>query len=321
MIKIFEALRKGQGEISKVLPLILEEEQPQTLPPTPLEEGDASTVRAILGEGEPYAPDVPVFQAPPEVHKTPAPALARQIPIRLSESSPMLPFDNTHFGAAEQYRIIRTRLIQHPKQPRLVLISSAGPGDGKSTTAVNLAGALSLKTDAKILLADTDFRRSTIHTQLGLPASPGLADVLCGTATLDEALIQLEQFPNLCVISAGEPRANPSELLDSTRWASLCEQLYSRFRYVIADSPPVASVADYELLQAACDGVVLVVRPDHTKRNACLKAISMIPKEKLIGVVMNCVDDWFLGRSDYFNPYTYGYGMNAGAKDRQASTK
>jgi receptor protein-tyrosine kinase len=195
----------------------------------------------------------------------------------------------------------------------MILISSAGPGDGKSVTAVNVAGALSLKTEANVLLADTDFRRSTIHSQLGLPAAPGLADVLSGGATLEEALIRTKQFPNLYVISAGRHCANPSELLDSTQWSTICNQLRSRFRYVIADSPPVASVADYELLQATCDGVVLVVRPDHTKRQACMKAIEIIPKDKLIGVVMNCVSEWFLARDDY--SYYDSKGRGAGARN------
>jgi protein-tyrosine kinase len=303
MSKIFEALRKGQGEISEALPLVFEEE-PQTQTQMAPLNTDESAVLAVLGDPE---PDAPVQAAPTANRSNRAPEVSiRRLPIHLYGSAPLLPFDNTHFAASEQYRIIRTRLIQHPKQPRMVLISSAGPGDGKSVTAVNVAGALSLKTEANVLLADTDFRRSTIHTQLGLPASPGLADVLSGAATLEEALIRTEQFPNLYVISAGEPCANPSELLDSARWRAICDELLSRFRYVIADSPPVASVADYELLQATCDGVILVARPDHTKRQIFMKALETIPKDKLIGVVMNCVKDWFGGRRDYYMPSYYG---------------
>ncbi len=306
MAKIYEALRRGRGEMSELLPQVLEESV-EWQPAAP-ENDDHAAVQAVLGDAGIVSPGVPAA-APAAVL---APAPGRREAVRLARKAPLLPFDNSDRRAAEQYRIIRTRLFQHPKQPRLLLISSAGPADGKSTTAVNLAGALSLKGEASVLLADIDFRRSTIHTQLGLPVTPGLADVLSGTATLEEALVQVEQLPNLYVITAGSPHPNPSELLDSTRWTAIRDELRSLFRYVIADSPPVASVADYELLQASCDGVVLVVRPDHTKRQACLKALEIIPKDKLIGAVMNCVDDWFLTRRTSYSPSAYYYGRNAG---------
>jgi receptor protein-tyrosine kinase len=254
--------------------------------------------------------DLPAVAKAPEPLpiQQPIPHQIRTLPVRLNSASPLLPFDDAQSAAAEQYRIIRTRLIQHPKQPRMLLISSAGPADGKTITAVNMAGALSLKSDAKVLLADTDFRRSTIHTQLGIEVEPGLTDVLSGAASLEEALIRCEQFPNLYIIPAGSPRSNPSELLDSANWTIICDRLRKMFRYVIADSPPVASVADYELLQAACDGVVLVARPDKTSRMGLFKALEVVPEAKLIGVVMNCVPDWFLGRNYYYAPYYYGTG-------------
>src|ERR1039457_2485988 len=96
----------------------------------------------------------------------------RTLPLRIPGAVPVLPFDGDHWEANEQYRIIRTRLIHHSKQPRMIVVSSAGAGDGKTITSVNLAGVLSLKTESKVLLIDADFRRSAIHTQLGLPAEP-----------------------------------------------------------------------------------------------------------------------------------------------------
>ncbi len=316
MTKIFEALRQRQADASDVLPLILEDE---AAPATPKAAADVeeSAVRAVLGEDPVSVTPLPLACKPETAARQSA---IREVAIRLAGPRPVLPFDDTNFAAAEQYRIIRTKLIQHPTQPRLILISSAGPGDGKSVTAINLAGALSLKTDAKVLLADTDFRRSSIHKQLGLPASPGLVDVLRGTAALDEALVHIKQLPNLYVITAGECRTNPSELLDSVRWRTIANELRNRFRYTIADSTPVASVADYDIMQATCDGVVLVVRPDHSKRQGCLRALETVPKEKLIGVVMNCVSDWFLVRSEYKGPYVYSEqaysksGSSAGAR-------
>src|ERR1017187_4759804 len=231
----------------------------------------------------------------------------RTLPLRIPGAVPVLPFDGDHWEANEQYRIIRTRLIHHSKQPRMIVVSSAGAGDGKTITAVNLAGALSLKTGSKVLLVDADFRRSTIHAQLGLPKEPGLADVLRGACALEEALVQTEQLPNLCVLASGEAKGNPAELLDSSPWPAVCTRLRQAFRYVIVDSPPIAAVADYDLIQAVCDGVIMVLRPDRTNRKQCKAALELIPKNKLIGTVLNCVPNWFLGR--YTSPYSYGdYG-------------
>ena len=122
-----------------------------------------------------------------------------------------------------------------------------------------MAGAMALKSEGQVLLLDADLRKTAIHKKLGLPESPGLADVLAGKCTLEEALVQTREFPNLFILSAGTPPPNPVELLDSAQWRTLCTRLRAMFRYVIIDSPPVGAVADYELIQAVCDGVILVV--------------------------------------------------------------
>ena len=309
MSKLFEAIQKQQGEIAEaILPMIdaVPAPPPRPAPVRATVDEDEAAVRAVMTGGQMEMTPLPLPVPPPAAAPPTGEDAIRVVTLRLPGSAPLLPFDDTHPAAAEQYRIIRTKLNQHPRRPQLLLISSAGPSDGKSVTALNIAGALSLKSDAKILLADTDFRRSTIHLQLGLPAAPGLADVLSGSATIEDAVVRTAQFPNLYVVPAGEPRPNPSELLDSPRWTAFCSVLRERFRYVIADSPPFGSVADYDLLQASCDGVILVARPDHTKRQMFLKVLETIPKEKLIGVVMNCVEEWFLGRNEYYAPYYYG---------------
>src|SRR5207253_2006001 len=141
----------------------------------------------------------------------------RRISLRIPHNSPALPFDGTLWAANEQYRILRTKLVQHPKSPRMIMISSTGPGDGKSITAINLAGALALKSDANVLLMDCDFRKSAIHRHLGSPPTPGLAEVLAGTCALEDAVVGTEEMPNLYILPAGKPEGNPVELLDSSR--------------------------------------------------------------------------------------------------------
>jgi len=116
-----------------------------------------------------------------------------------------------------------------------------------------------------------------------------------------------EEFPHLFVLSAGTAVDNPVELLDSAAWQALCAQFRGLFRYVIMDSPPVAAVADYDLIEAVCDGVILVVRPDHTDRRLCQRALDNLPKAKFLGVLLNCVPDWKFAQgagADYYYYYS-----------------
>jgi protein-tyrosine kinase len=235
----------------------------------------------------------------------PVAATARCCPMNLPTLSPLLPFGESDFAAGEQYRIARTKIVQHPMQPRLIVVSSPAPGDGKSITAVNLAAALSLKSERKVLLVDGDFRHSSIAPILGLPESPGLAEVLSGACTLEEALIQTEQYCNLCVLPAGEAVSNPTELFDSTNWVAVVSTIRKNFQYAIVDSPSIGILADYDLIQAQCDGVAIVLRPGHTDRKLAFKAIDSVPKEKLVGVVLNCVKEWILQRHTSSHYYSY----------------
>jgi capsular exopolysaccharide synthesis family protein len=311
MSKIFQALHGAHNEVSELLPELI---------------GDGIVESDLAANPAPPAPEVhsvapaaavpvtrPDFTQPREgLTALPAPAVGIRItPLALAPSSPLLPFDNLHTHAAEQYRILRTKLAHHPKRPRMIVISSANPGDGKTFTAVNLAGVLSLMGDAKVLLMDADFRRSAIHTQLGLAEGPGLSEVVLGSCAFEEAVVQAEQFPNLHVLVNGKlQNMNPSELLDSHYWRALCQTARERYHYVILDSPPVAAVADYELIQMAADGMVLVVRLEQTNRSACFKAIETIPREKFLGVILNCAQPWFLHKA-----YAYEYSHRDGDGD------
>jgi capsular exopolysaccharide synthesis family protein len=303
MSRLFEALNRVQGEVSELaLATIGTDSQP--VPPAA---GIVEHRAEAVAEPPAGAPDWRLDPPNPVLQRV------RTLPVHIALSTPLLPFDNTDAHASEQYRIVRTRIIQHPKQPRLIVITSGGPGDGKSVTAINLAAALSLNLEGNVLLVDADFRRSSIHTQLGFPDTPGLADVLKGDCAIEDALIHVQQFRNLFVLVAGEAKCNPAELLAESRWPSTCTALRNLFRYVIVDSPPVAMVTDYDLIQAPCDGTILVARPDHTRRDACLAAVNIVPKGRLLGVLLNCVSKWFVNqRSGYGYYYT---GSAAGRRE------
>jgi capsular exopolysaccharide synthesis family protein len=223
----------------------------------------------------------------------------RTVSLELTAGSPLLPFDGRDPQASEQYRIIRTKILQYPRRLGIIAVSSPQLGDGKSVTAVNLAGVLALKNEIRILLVDADFRRSVLAELLDTLPTPGLAEVLTGEATLDEAVVKLHiAGVQLYFLPAGRKPNNPAELLASSHWPKVCAELRNQFDYCVIDTPPVGIVADYDLIQPLADGIVVVVRPDHTSRARCSAAFQSIPKEKLVGVISNCQPDWFWTRSE-----------------------
>lgn len=238
----------------------------------------------------------------------PAPArpesAVREVSLRASALTPVFPFfDEMHSAAAEQYRIIRTKLLHSPKKARVIVVSSPSSGDGKTISSINIAASLSLKENFSVLLVDADLRRPAIADLLGLSSTPGLADVLSGRATLNAAMVHPVEFPNLCILPAGDGRHAAAELLASERWPGIIEQFRTQFDLVIVDATPIAVVADFELLQHVSDGVVVVVRPDHTDRTACLTALRSVTKEKFIGIVLNCLEDWLFCKTYHYEYY------------------
>jgi protein-tyrosine kinase len=229
-------------------------------------------------------------------------ATERIVSLRNSALLQPSQLDQEQRMAAEQYKIIRTKILHHQKKPKWILVSSASSGDGKTVTAINFAGSLALRSDLSVLLIDGDMRKSSIASYLGIDSTPGLAEVLSGDLPLESALLRTAQFPNLFVLPAGAAGLRAAELLDSPKWRALLVQLRARFNYIICDAPPIATVADYEILEQGCDGVMVVARPDHTPRATYLKALETINKQKLLGVVLNCVEDWWLWRTP-----AYGY--------------
>ncbi|MBV9083347.1 MAG: CpsD/CapB family tyrosine-protein kinase [Acidobacteriaceae bacterium] len=232
----------------------------------------------------------------------------RTVPLRLSAKTPVLPFDGADPNTAEEYRLLRTRILQHPAVPRMVVISSASAGDGKTVTAVNLAGTLAMKTDARVLLIDADMRRSSVARMLGIPSEPGLSEVLRGECSLDDAIVCTTELPNLHVLPAGVTPRNPAELLDSALWQSIADNLRNRFAYIVVDSTPMDAVADFELVQAVCDGILVVIRPDHTNRKLFDAALKRRPAERVLGVVINGIEAWPFSKAEtsYYGAYRQG---------------
>ncbi len=225
-------------------------------------------------------------------------AAYRTVKVQVPASAPLFPFESADSKGSQQYRMVRTKIAQHPSQPRVLTISSPGKDDGRTVTAMNIAGALALKEDVRVLLVDADFRYSRCGQWLEVRNCPGLTDVLSGKASLEEAIVQVEQFPNLHFLAAGEDGTNAAELLDSPQARTLFSYFREEFAFTIVDGPPVGSLADYDILQAMSDGVLVVVRPDHTKRSLYNQAMEAVAREKLLGVLLNDIKPWFLWRSE-----------------------
>lgn len=296
MGKLLEALKTAQDDTSDLVLRCLEDLEPDfglDAPP------------AFEGPPEPRAL-APVETISRAEDRRPA---KRTVSFRISDSTPLLSPKNEDRRASEQYRMIRTRIFHQVQGASVTVISSPGMGDGKTVTALNLSAALALKSEHKVILVDADLRLSKVHERLGISTSPGLAEVLSGECPLEDAVLQVEQLPNFYILPAGSAASNPSELLDSSRWPALLAKLREQFQRTIVDSPPIDAVADYDLIASSADGVVLVVRPNHTSRTALQSALAKV-KGKLTGVLINGADDWFLWRT---KPSSYYYYQNRGA--------
>jgi capsular exopolysaccharide synthesis family protein len=192
----------------------------------------------------------------------------------------------------ESIRSLRTSIAFSHDAPGtgILLITSAQPLEGKTTTACNVASALAYG-GAKVLLLDVDMRRPSVHHTIGISAGPGLAEVLLERARLSEAVVRLET-PSLWVLRAGTPPANPSELLASGTMEGLMTQLRSGpFDWVVVDTPPVLAVTDAPVLGKHATGVVFVLGANMTRRRTAERAIEAMAAggPRLLGAVLNRV--------------------------------
>ena len=190
---------------------------------------------------------------------------------------------------ADQYRVLRHTVEQRRRTAGVAIvgITSAGPGDGKTTTAINLAGALAQDRNARVLLIDCDLRSSAMASRLGLGDGRGLVQAIVDpTLTLDDAIRHLPRY-NLDVMPAGFETASPYELLKSPRLAELFEAARRRYDYVVVDTPPVVPFPDCRVLAKVVDGFLLVVSAHRTPRRLVDEAVEVLPKEAVMGVVFN----------------------------------
>lgn len=206
---------------------------------------------------------------------------------------------------AECTRAVRTNLLfMSPDKPlKRMLVTSSGPQEGKSTTAINLAIAMA-QSGQRVLIVDTDMRRPRLHRAFGVPNDLGVSSIVVGEGKLEDA-IKTTEVPGVYLLPCGPVPPNPAELLHTRAFGELLETLEARFDRVLLDSPPVGAVADAVVLATQVNGVVMVLKAGVTNRDVArrtLRALNDV-KATMLGAVLNDVN---LERSRY-GDYSYGY--------------
>jgi capsular exopolysaccharide synthesis family protein len=189
--------------------------------------------------------------------------------------------------AAEKFRFlgVRLRQLQQNRTLKKVLITSTIPEEGKSLVSANLAGVLAQRKQ-KVLLIEGDLRRPTLSQQFGLGRLAGLAEWLQSGQQAVSNIYQLGG-PGFWLMPAGDPPANPLELMQSGRLSKLMTQLATMFDWIIVDSPPLLPLADTTVWARLTDGTLLVAREGRTEKSALLSGLEILKKSDLLGVVLN----------------------------------
>jgi capsular exopolysaccharide synthesis family protein len=241
----------------------------------------------VAAEVAEIAPVLPVIEEAPKV-EIPG---SRLLPERFAGS-------NTLKSAEESYRALRTRLMRltSARDLRSVVITSSVPGEGKTLTSLNLALCCSQLHDMRVLLVDGDIRTSGLTRNLGFSSHVGLADVLSGKSTAEATVLETNH-PNFYVCGSGSSSVPAPELYAGQSWPEFMAWCKESFNLVILDSPPIMTMADVELMTAACDGVLMVVRARHTSRDELQKSAGRIDGKKLLGIVYNAADS---ARHNYY---------------------
>ena len=206
---------------------------------------------------------------------------------------------------AESYRALRTSLLLSNlgAPPKVIMVTSARPQEGKTTTSINTAIVLAQK-GVRVLLVDADLRRPSIHKTLGMGPRSGLSNVLTGSATLQQTITTSPILPNLLIMPAGTPPPNPAELLASSNMRDLIVELRELYDHIVIDTPPTLSVTDAVVLSPRADATILVIRSGQTTKPALRRArdILMQVNAHVAGVLLNAVD---LTSPDYYYYYEY----------------
>ncbi|MFR1201062.1 MAG: CpsD/CapB family tyrosine-protein kinase [Clostridium sp.] len=202
---------------------------------------------------------------------------------------------------AEAYRRLRTNIeySSFDDKYKVIVVTSSFPGEGKSTTAGNLAISMS-DTEKKVLLIDCDVRKPSLHRKFKISNSKGLTELIMGKSSFNE--ISYKYNENLTIITSGSKVPNPSELLGSEVMYRFLQEARENFDYVIMDTPPVKLVTDAQILGSKADGTLLVVKAESTKKNQVASSVDLLRKVNatVMGTVLNAVKNTVEKKYDYY---------------------
>ncbi len=223
----------------------------------------------------------------------------------LNEQNLLLTRFNSHSHLAEAFRILRTNIhfSTLDKPVRTLLLTSTGPGEGKSTVSANLAIAMA-QAGNRCILVDADLRKPAQHKIFGVTNRTGLTNLLLGQKTLEEVL-QPTSVSGLRLMVSGPLPPNPAELLGSEAMQKIIAALKEEAESVIFDAPPAVAFSDTAVLASRMDGVLLVLNAGSVPREVALRAKAVLEgvKARILGVVMNNVD--LAGNQGYYYYYNY----------------
>jgi capsular exopolysaccharide synthesis family protein len=206
---------------------------------------------------------------------------------------------------AERFRSLRTRILHagERRKMQVFVITSAGIMEGKTLTALNLSWLLAQTDGVSALLIDGDLRNPCAADYLGLEAPTGLSEVLGGEARLEEAIVRLEPA-GLHLLPGGTARDDVAELLSGPRFLSVLKEVRRMFDYVIIDAPPLGIFTDATVLINRADAALIVARAGRTRYAALEKLLEPLPRERLLGVILNGSDEQFNEQNYYYRRYS-----------------
>src|SRR5436190_8725381 len=206
----------------------------------------------------------------------------------------------------EQFRSLRTRILQAGErlQTRAIVITSAGIAEGKTLTALNLAWLLAQTEGVRCLIIDSDLRQPCATDYLGIDAPVGLSEVLGGQIRLEDAIVRLDPA-GLYLLPGGKARDDVAELLSGPTYARILTDVRRMFDYIIIDAPPLGIFTDASVLMNRADGALMVVRAGKTRYTIVDKLLEELPRERMLGMVLNRADEELEPNSYYYQPRNY----------------
>jgi capsular exopolysaccharide synthesis family protein len=207
-------------------------------------------------------------------------------------------------GHAERFRSLRTRLLHagERKKMRAFVITSAGIMEGKTLTAVNLSWLLAQTDGVSALLIDGDLRNPCCADYFGLDAPTGLSEVLAGEIPLREAIVRLEPA-GLHLLPGGSVRDDVAEILSGPKFSAVLAEARGMFDYVIIDAPPLAVFTDATVLINRADAALIVARAGQTRYSALERVLAPVPRERILGVILNGSDEQMTEQNYYYRRY------------------